>query len=133
MIFNTDGYAEALGLNYLKSKEIIVDALMQYELGGLAAVVVDAPADTAIARSIEIEGDEDRSLFYELERLAFLPKIADAVRWSRLFGGAALVLITDDGILNQPLDLANKNQRNTHLWLRPNLADIIALFRPQKT
>ena len=106
MIFNTDGYAEALGLNYLKSKEIIVDALMQYELGGLAAVVVDAPADTAIARSIEIEGDEDRALFYELERLAFLPKIADAVRWSRLFGGAALVLITDDGILNQPLDLA---------------------------
>lgn len=106
MIFNTDGYAEALGLNYLKSKEIIVDALMQYELGGLAAVVVDAPADTAIARSIEIEGDEDRALFYELERLAFLPKIADAVRWSRLFGGAALVLITDDGILNQPLNLA---------------------------
>lgn len=106
MNFNQDGYSEALGLNRFKSEGNSLSELMQYELGGLAAVVVDAPADTAVARGIEIDGDEEETLFYELERLAFLPKVADAVRWSRLFGGAALVLITDDGLLNEPLNPA---------------------------
>ncbi|MGQ0285849.1 phage portal protein [Pasteurellaceae bacterium 22721_9_1] len=104
MNFNQDSYSDALGLNEQRNKNNVMLDFTRYELGGLFANVVDIPADAAVSRSIELENDENDVLLYELERLAFLPQIANAVRWSRLFGGAALVLITDDGLLNEPLN-----------------------------
>lgn len=103
MNFNQDGYSDALGLNQYRNKSILLDHT-RYELGGLYANVIDVPADVAIARGVEIENDENDILFYEIERLEFLPSVANAVRWSRLYGGAALVLITDDGLLNEPFN-----------------------------
>lgn len=105
MSFNQDGYSEALGLNEKFRKSQPVIDLARYEMGGLSAKVIDLPADLAISRGIEITGDEGNTLLYELERLAFIPHAANAVRWSRLFGGAAIVLITDDGLLNEPLNV----------------------------
>lgn len=107
MNFNQDGYAEAIGLNdkFRRNKGSNIIDLARYENGGLSAKVIDLPADLAISRGITLEGDENNILLYELERLAFLPHIADAVRWSRLFGGAAIVLITNDGMLNEPLNV----------------------------
>lgn len=105
MNLNQDGYSDALGLNdKFRRTENVID-LARYENGGISAKVVDLPADLAVSRGITLEGDEINTLLYELERLAFLPNIADAVRWSRLFGGAAIVLITDDGMLNEPLNV----------------------------
>lgn len=106
MNFNQDGYSEALGLNEQRTKNSVLLDFTRYEMGGLYANVVDIPADTAISRGVELENDENNVLLYEIERLAFLPYIANAVRWSRLFGGAVFVLITDDGLLNEPLNPA---------------------------
>lgn len=105
MSFNQDGYSEALGLNDKFRKNQPVIDLARYEMGGLSAKVIDLPADLAISRGVEIVGDKNNALLYELERLEFLPHAANAVRWSRLFGGAAIVLITDDGLLNEPLNV----------------------------
>lgn len=105
-MFNQDGYSEALGLNARRSQNAVLFDFTLYEAGGLYANVVDIPADAAVSRGVEIEGDENNALLYEIERLDFLPHIANAVRWARLFGGAALVLITDDGLLNMPLNRA---------------------------
>ena len=105
MSFNQDGYSEALGLNDKFRKNSPVIDLARYEMGGLSAKVIDLPADLALSRGIEIAGDKNNTLLYELERLEFLPHAANAVRWSRLFGGAAIVLITDDGLLNEPLNV----------------------------
>ncbi|MCR1838596.1 DUF1073 domain-containing protein [Pasteurella caecimuris] len=114
MNFNQDGYADALGLNQFRKTQGKSTALLDlslYELGGLAARIVDMPADAAISRSLHIEGDKDSAILAELERLSVLPSLADMVRWSRLFGGAALVLLTDDGgRLNEPLSI-NRMQR----------------------
>lgn len=114
MNFNQDGYTDALGLNQFRktpSKSTALLDLSLYELGGLAARIVDMPADAAISRSLHIEGDEESVIFAELERLSVLPALADMVRWSRLFGGAVLVLLTDDGgRLNEPLNV-NRMQR----------------------
>ncbi|MCQ9124350.1 DUF1073 domain-containing protein [Rodentibacter caecimuris] len=105
--FNQDGYAEAFGLNQYQRTQSNSTALFDltlYELGGLAARVVDMPADAAISRSIEIEGDEENTISNEIDRLKLLPAFADMVRWSRLFGGAVMVLLTDDGArLSEPL------------------------------
>ncbi|OOF52551.1 phage portal protein [Rodentibacter trehalosifermentans] len=114
MNFNQDGYTDALGLNQFQKTQGKSTALLDltlYELGGLAARIVDMPADAAISRSLHIEGDEESVIFAELERLSVLPALADMVRWSRLFGGAVLVLLTDDGgRLNEPLNV-NRMQR----------------------
>ncbi|MCX2960307.1 DUF1073 domain-containing protein [Rodentibacter caecimuris] len=114
MNFNQDGYADALGLNQFRKTQGKSTALLDlslYELGGLAARIVDMPADAAISRSLHIERDEESVIFAELERLSALPALADMVRWSRLFGGAVLVLLTDDGgRLNEPLNV-NRMQR----------------------
>lgn len=108
--FNQDGYADALGLNRFRQTGRNSTALFDYtlyELGGLAARVVDMPADAAISRSIEIEGDQDDTILNELDRLKVLPALADMVRWTRLFGGAVMVLLTDDGAqLSEPLNPA---------------------------
>lgn len=106
--FNQDGYADALGLNQFRKTQINSTTLLDlslYELGGLAARVVDMPADAAISRSIEIQGDQDDAISNEIERLKILPALADMVRWSRFFGGAVMVLLTDDGArLSEPLE-----------------------------
>lgn len=43
------------------------------------------PADAAISRSIEIQGDQDDAISNEIERLKILPALADMVRWSRFW------------------------------------------------
>ncbi|MEE6030443.1 phage portal protein [Avibacterium paragallinarum] len=114
MPFNQDGYADALGLNHFQKTSQKSTALLDltlYELGGLAARVVDMPADAAISRSVEIEGDEDKAIFNELDRLKILPALADMVRWSRLFGGSVMLLLTDDGAkLSEPLNINKLNR-----------------------
>lgn len=107
MNFKQDGYSEALGLNFKFRQQNPMLMTARYELGGISAKVIDYPADLAISRGITLEGDEENVLLYELERLAFLPAIADAVRWARLYGGAVVVMISDDGLLNEPFNVAH--------------------------
>ena len=79
-----------------------------YLSNGLAQKIIDRPSDDAIQRGVEIEGDEDALMNDEYDRLQVLAKLANALRWSRLFGGAVMVLIAKDGgDFPDPLDLNN--------------------------
>ena len=67
-------------------------------LNALAQRIVDLPADEALKRGVEIEGDDaDENLKQMLDDLSFEEKFADALRWSRLFGGAAIFMLINDG------------------------------------
>jgi hypothetical protein len=68
-----------------------------YLTSGLAQRIVDKPADDAFQRGVEIENDEDELMSAEYDRLSVMTRLADAIRWSRLYGGAALILIAQDG------------------------------------
>jgi hypothetical protein len=57
-----------------------------YLTNGLAQKIIDRPSDDAVQRGIEIEGDEDNVMSDEFDRLQVMAKIANALRWSRLFG-----------------------------------------------
>src|SRR3954463_14715938 len=59
-----------------------------YLSNGLAQKIVDRPADDAFHRGIEIDEDTDDVMSAEYDRLRVLTKMADAVRWTRLYGGA---------------------------------------------
>lgn len=82
------------------------DLTRLYLANGLAARIVDAPADDALARGFEIEGDDDdNAIENECDRLDMRFRVGDALRWARLYGGAAIVMIIDDGrLLGEPLN-----------------------------
>lgn len=80
-----------------------------YMSDGFARRVVDVPAEEMTRSGVEIEDLEDDELkkFIEsrLDELDALRHMNDAVRWSRLFGGALLIYgINDGGTLDVPLN-----------------------------
>lgn len=85
-----------------------VDLCELYMTNGLAQKIVDRPSDDATQRGVEVEGDEDNLMSDEYDRLQVMAKFANALRWSRLMGGAVILLIAKDGNdLTEPLDLNN--------------------------
>jgi uncharacterized protein len=76
-----------------------------YLKNGVAKKIVDRPANDCFQRGIEIEGDEEGTIFDEYDRLSVYTRMTDAIRWTRLYGGAfILVIVKDGGDLNEPLN-----------------------------
>lgn len=74
-----------------------------YAQGGLMARIIDMPADLATARGITVQGATSE-LTAEMDRLKLLPNASDALRWSLLDGGGALIVMSQDsGTLADPL------------------------------
>lgn len=71
--------------------------------------IIDLPADEAVKNWIEIEGDdEDEKIMQALDDLHAEEEFANALRWSRLFGGSAILMtINDGGIFEDPLNESN--------------------------
>lgn len=98
-----DGYESAiLGARMLQGVTAMSHA-QQYATGGLYGRVIDMPADKAVERGVEIEGD-DGKIDDELDRLNVMSALCDALRWAQLYGGAGIVVLADDGMLNEPLN-----------------------------
>lgn len=77
-----------------------------YTNNGLAAKIIDRPADDAFQRGVEIEGDADNVMSDEYDRLSVPAVMSDCIRWSRLYGGSAILLIAKDGgNFEDPLNL----------------------------
>ncbi|WP_454691140.1 phage portal protein [Achromobacter aloeverae] len=115
MNFNEDDYASAvLGHRRLTGRVAAgVTDLEMYAQGGLASRIVDLPADAAVAKGVQIQvdGQPDQGISDELDRLGAMQALADALRWARLTGGGAIVLLADDGAqLRDPLDPKRLNQ-----------------------
>ena len=68
-----------------------------YNASGIASVIIDRPADECFSKRVEIEGDDEELMNDEFDRLSVPATFADAVRWSRLFGSAAILMMVKDG------------------------------------
>jgi phage-related protein (TIGR01555 family) len=80
-------------------------ARMAYAQGGLAARVVDLPADTSTSTGVTVKGLGPQ-VQAEFDRLQVMQSLSDALRWSLLDGGGALVMISADlGTMDQPLNV----------------------------
>jgi phage-related protein (TIGR01555 family) len=81
-----------------------IGARAAYARGGLMARIIDMPAELAMSRGVTVENGGD-GVVAEMERLAVGECLSDALRWSLLDGGGAIVVMTQDGgELAQPLD-----------------------------
>lgn len=90
-----------------------------YGTDGLAAMIVDRPAEDAVARGFRVEGDAAEAIPSELDRLDALPALTEALRWARLHGASAVMPLVEDGLpLDAPLDLGRVRQI-TDLMVHP--------------
>lgn len=84
-----------------------------YAGNGLFSTIIDAPADDATKNGIDLgikDKDLQKQLDNHLQTIRYQSKFAKALRWARLFGGAAVVMLVDDGrLLQDPL-----NWRDVH-------------------
>lgn len=99
---NEDGYRSAL-VGGRRRQAQHVDYANLYARGGIYARVVDIPADLSMSRGIKVKGDDDNVITNEFDRLDLVGNMSDAIRWARLDGGSALMLLTDTGTLVEPL------------------------------
>lgn len=93
--------------SFMNSKIDWITLSLMYRYDWLARKICDRPAMDATRRGITIEDDSAKPALTELERIGFKKKSRDAIAWSRLYGGAALLLIVDDGMTpSEPLNPA---------------------------
>lgn len=82
-----------------------------YEGNGLFTKIIDRPSEEAVKHGLDIDfGDEDIEEYVDgrLDELEFEDNFATAIKWSRLYGGAIIVMLVDDGRgLEEPLDWKN--------------------------
>lgn len=118
----SDGYANMLNKYGMpqdnstayrfQSEGPVPDTLLtqHYEENGLFAKIIDAPAEEAIKHGFELDTehpDAAQLLDDALDALEWTEKAATAVKWARLYGGAVIVMLIDDGCgLEEPLDRA---------------------------
>ena len=85
-----------------------------YTFNGLARRINSLPADEALKNGFDvkvsgedIDRDAERRLKSTLEDLDAKKQLALALNWDRLFGGAVVLMIADDGgTLEDPLNMA---------------------------
>ena len=76
------------------------DLAEKYQYNGLFSKIIDRPAEEALKHGIEYNiSDETLADFLDdaLDRLDWEEKATTAIRWARLFGGAVIVMLLDDG------------------------------------
>lgn len=84
-----------------------------YEGNGLFSKIIDTPAEEALKHGFDLnlKNDEVNAFVEEaLDELEWEEKAATAIKWARLYGGALIVmLINDGGGLEQPVNWQNIN------------------------
>src|SRR5574344_2449015 len=69
----------------------------QYAKDGIVGRLVDIPAVKTLKIPITIVGDDEGTSFKELSSIGFFDSVTLAGTYARLFGGAILITLYDDG------------------------------------
>jgi len=88
-----------------------IELTINYEENGLFSKIIDIPSDDAVSSGFSYglsNADIEKFINNSLDKLDFEEKTATAIKWSRLYGGALMVMIIDDGKeLTEPVDRDN--------------------------
>ena len=106
-MFRTDSFSDVLwqyGAQHIDTPSGLVipdyDLAEKYQYNGLFSKIIDRPAEEALKHGMEYNvGDPELEEFLDdaLDRLDWEDKATTAIRWARLFGGAIIVMLLDDG------------------------------------
>lgn len=110
-LLNKYGTAQDNSMAYSYEQEPItadMELVRLYEGNGLFSKIIDRPAEEAVKHGLDVDyGDDSIAEYVEerLDELDFEEKFATAEKWARLYGGALIVMLCDDGgSLEEPLD-----------------------------
>ena len=85
-----------------------VSLVNHYETNGLFAKIIDTPAEEAVKHGFNLalnNPDYEQYIEDTLDILDWEAKAATAIKWARLFGGAIIVMLIDDGCeLTEPVN-----------------------------
>ena len=117
MVINNDGWGNVLtglrnrqdpGTNTTMQREDFIreqEASDIFVSDGLGRKIVEMPAEEALRPWLIVTADEGEAVCDRMEELGVQKQITEAYVWARLFGGAAIVtLVQDGGMLDQPLN-----------------------------
>ena len=92
---------------YNISRMITWEELSQmYATGGVISKVVDCVADDATRNGWYIKNDKKNKITQAMKDLGVQPKINEALKWSRLYGGSVILIGALDGEnLDKPLNM----------------------------
>jgi phage-related protein (TIGR01555 family) len=79
------------------SDQFMIDLYIE---NSIARKIIDLPADESTKNWIEVDGDEEEHeelAIQMLDDLGAEEHFANALRWSRLFGGSAILILANDG------------------------------------
>lgn len=105
-IVKTDGYNELFGCStqpiatpfYISNNYSGATLGTFYEQDGLAKRIIDVIPEDMVTAGFKIEGINDEAAFRSMwDEKRLNAKIIDALAWSRLFGGSAIVALVSDG------------------------------------
>jgi hypothetical protein len=82
---------------YLSSQLTDEELSDLYRGEGIAKKIVDIPAKDMTRAGFSIDGDPNNQVSKYLNRIGLKQALKDALRWSRLYGGAIIVMGIDDG------------------------------------
>lgn len=88
-----------------------IELTINYEENGLFSKIIDIPSDDAVSSGYSYglsDLDVEKYINDSLDELDFEEKASTAIKWSRLYGGALMVMVIDDGReLTDPVDWDN--------------------------
>ncbi len=97
------------GVNYLSRNRFQLEAM--YRSSWICGKAVDTVAEDMTKRGIELNSDlepgEESQLMALWQRLQIWDRLADTIKWARLYGGAIAVLLIDGQKLDTPLRVAS--------------------------
>lgn len=110
-LLNKYGTAQDNSTAYVYEQEPVVsdlELIRLYEGNGLFTKIIDRPSEEAVKHGLDIDyGDEEIDEYVEdrLDELEFEDRFTTAEKWARLYGGAIIVMLCDDGgSLEEPLN-----------------------------
>jgi len=93
-----------------------------YATNWIAGKIVDIPVNDALRQGRTIQGDQSEEISKVYDQFKIDKKIGDALKWSRAFGGAVLVIVSNDNDMGMPLSLGKGDLKNIAVF---DMSDII--------
>lgn len=106
MEYRADGFSDVMRLyrsQTAQTGEVWIpdyDLAEKYQYNGLFSKIIDRPAEEACKHGLNYNVSDSELAAYlddALDRLDWEEKATAAIRWARLFGGAIIVMLLDDG------------------------------------
>lgn len=93
-----------------------------YATNWIAGKIVDIPVNDALRQGRTIQGDHAADIYKVYDQFKIDTKIGNALKWSRAFGGAVLVIVSNDNDMSMPLSIGKGDLKNIAVF---DVSDVI--------